>query len=93
MRILVTSASGADGNGYGALLGFSPEGEFTGPFSSDPRIVDPRGMSLDPSGTLVYVNSGDDRILAMVAEWSSFSRPVSGPACSGGHVADQRVPR
>ena len=47
MRILVTSASGANGNGYGAILGFGPEGEFTGPFSSDPRIADPRGISLD----------------------------------------------
>jgi DNA-binding beta-propeller fold protein YncE len=59
MRILVTSASGATGNGYGAILGFGPEGEFTGPFSSDPRITDPRGLSLDPSGALVYLNSGE----------------------------------
>jgi DNA-binding beta-propeller fold protein YncE len=65
MRILVTSASGANGNGYGAILGFGPEGEFTGPFSSDPRITDPRGLSLDPSGALVYLNSGDDRMLAL----------------------------
>jgi DNA-binding beta-propeller fold protein YncE len=65
MRILVTSASGANGNGYGAVLGFGPDGEFTGPFSSDPRIVDPRGLSLDPSGALVYLNSGDDRVLAL----------------------------
>ena len=65
MRILVTSASGASGNGYGAILGFGPEGEFTGPFSSDPRITDPRGLSLDPSGALVYLNSGDDRMLAL----------------------------
>ena len=65
MHILVTSASGANGNGYGAILGFGPEGEFTGPFSSDPRIGDPRGMSLDPSGALVYLNSGDDRVLAL----------------------------
>jgi hypothetical protein len=64
MRILVTSASGANGNGYGAILGFGPDGEFTGPFSRDPRIADPRGMSLDPSGAFVYLNSGDDRILA-----------------------------
>jgi hypothetical protein len=42
MRILITSASRANGNGYGAILGFGPEGEFTGPFSSDPRIADPR---------------------------------------------------
>jgi hypothetical protein len=47
MRILVTSANG---NGYDAILGFGPEGEFNGPFSSDPRIADPRGLSLDPSG-------------------------------------------
>ena len=65
MRILVTSASGANGNGYGAILAFGPEGEFTGPFSDDPRITDPRGMSLDPSGALVYLNSGDDRIVAL----------------------------
>ena len=65
MRILVTSASGANGNGYGAVLSFGPEGDFMGPFSSDPRITDPRGMSVDPSGALVYVNSSDDRILAL----------------------------
>jgi hypothetical protein len=65
MRVLVTSASGASGNGYGAILGFGPEGEFTGPFSSDPRITDPRGLSLDPSGALVYLNSRDDRMLAL----------------------------
>src|ERR1700691_3754290 len=60
VRILVTSASGANGNGYGAVLGFGPEGDFTVPFSSDPR-----GLSLDPSGALVYLNSGEDRILAL----------------------------
>jgi DNA-binding beta-propeller fold protein YncE len=65
MRILVTSASGANGNGYGAILGFGPEGEFTGPFSGDPRIADPRGLSVDPSGALVYLNSGQDRMLAL----------------------------
>jgi DNA-binding beta-propeller fold protein YncE len=65
MRILVTSASGANGDGYGAVLGFGPEGEPAGLFSRDPRITDPRGMSLDPSGALVYLNSGDDRILAL----------------------------
>jgi DNA-binding beta-propeller fold protein YncE len=65
MRILVSSASGANGDGYGAILSFGPEGEFTGPFSGDPRIADPRGLSLDPSGALVYLNSGDDRVLAL----------------------------
>ena len=65
MRVLVTSASGANGNGYGTILGFGPDGECTGPFSSDPRIADPRGLSLGPSTALVYVNSGDDRMLAL----------------------------
>jgi DNA-binding beta-propeller fold protein YncE len=65
MHILVSSASGTNGNGYGAILGFGPGGECIGPFSSDPRIVDPRGLSLDPSGALVYLNSGDDRVLAL----------------------------
>ena len=62
-RILVTSASGANGNGYGTLLSFSARGELAGPFSDDPRITDPRGLSLSPAGDLVYVTSGDDRVL------------------------------
>jgi DNA-binding beta-propeller fold protein YncE len=65
MHILVTSASGANGNGYGAILGFGPDGDFRGPFTSDPRIADPRGLAVDPAGELVYVNSGDDRVLAL----------------------------
>ena len=64
-RILVTSACGANGNGYGAVLGFSAGGALTGSFSKDRRITDPRGLSLDPSGERVYVNSGDDRVLAL----------------------------
>ena len=65
MRFLVTSAGGANGGGYGAVLGFNTEGHLLGPFSRDPRITDPRGLSLDPSGTLIYVNSGEDRVLAL----------------------------
>jgi DNA-binding beta-propeller fold protein YncE len=64
-RILVTSASGANGDGYGTLLSFSAGGEMAGPFSYDPRITDPRGLSLSPAGDLVYVTSGDDRVLAL----------------------------
>jgi DNA-binding beta-propeller fold protein YncE len=66
MAILVTSSAGsANGGGYDAVLRFDAEGHLTGQFSSDPRIVDPRGLSLDPSGALVYLNSGDDRVLAL----------------------------
>jgi DNA-binding beta-propeller fold protein YncE len=64
-RILVTSASGANGDGYGTVLSFSAGGVLAGPFSDDPRITDPRGMSLSPAGDLVYVTSGDDRVLAL----------------------------
>jgi DNA-binding beta-propeller fold protein YncE len=64
-RILVTSASGANGDGYGTVLSFSAAGELAGPFSDDPRITDPRGMSLSPAHDLVYVTSGDDRVLAL----------------------------
>ncbi len=64
-RILVTSASGANGDGYGTVLSFSAGGELAGPFSDDPRITDPRGMSLSPAGDLVYLTSGDDRVLAL----------------------------
>lgn len=64
-RILVTSASGANGDGYGTLLCFSAIGELAGPFSDDRRITDPRDLGLSPAGDLVYVTSGDDRVLAL----------------------------
>jgi hypothetical protein len=63
--LLVTSANGANGDGYGAILGFSADGSLIGPFSQDRRITDPRGLSHDPTSELVYVNSGDDRVLAL----------------------------
>jgi DNA-binding beta-propeller fold protein YncE len=64
-RILVTSASGANGDGFGTLLCFSAQGQLAGPFGDDSRIADPRGLSLSPTGHLVYVVSGDDRVLAL----------------------------
>jgi hypothetical protein len=65
VRFLVTSAGSMNGGGYGAILSFDSNGELIGPLSEDPRIADPRGLSLDPSGSLVYLNSGDDRVLAL----------------------------
>jgi DNA-binding beta-propeller fold protein YncE len=62
--ILVTSAGRANGAGRDALLGFNAAGELLGRFSDDARIVDPRGLCLDPTGALVYVNSAD-RMLAL----------------------------
>src|SRR5580700_12335747 len=64
-RILISSASGANGDGYGAVLRFAADGALAGPFSQDRRITDPRGLSLGPSSELVYLNSGDNRVLAL----------------------------
>jgi hypothetical protein len=64
-QMLVTSAGGANGDGYGAILAFGSRGELKGPFCDDPRITDPRGMSLNPGSDLLYLNGGDDRVLAL----------------------------
>jgi hypothetical protein len=64
-RLIVTSASGANGDGYGAALSFTGEGELIGRFSDDERITDPRGLVLHPSNGLIYLNCGPDRILGL----------------------------
>src|SRR5258708_9193120 len=43
MTLLVTSATGANGAGYGKIIAFADDGKPIGVFGSDPRIVDPRG--------------------------------------------------
>jgi len=58
MPLLVTSASGANGNGFGALLAFELDGTFRGPFLEDDRIGDPRGLAVDPMENLLFLNSG-----------------------------------
>jgi DNA-binding beta-propeller fold protein YncE len=63
-RLVVTSASGPNGEGYGAVLRFTADGELIGVFCDDDRVSDPRGLSLHPTKALVYLNS-DDRILAL----------------------------
>jgi hypothetical protein len=64
VRFLVTSAGSANGGGHDAVLAFDAEGKFVGPFSDDSRIVDPRGLCIDRTGTLIYLNSVD-RMLAL----------------------------
>src|ERR1700758_2204754 len=59
MALLVTSASGANGAGYGKLLAFDEGGHALGPFSDDDRIVDPRGVGV--KGALLFLNSGSHR--------------------------------
>jgi DNA-binding beta-propeller fold protein YncE len=65
MRLLVSSAKGANGAGYGAILAFDCVGNALGTFCDDSRVADPRGLCVDPSGELLYVNNGNDRVLAL----------------------------
>jgi hypothetical protein len=64
-RLLVTSALGKNGAGYGAVLCFDSDGELLGPFSESEHIRDPRGLCPQPGSELVFVNAGADRILAL----------------------------
>jgi hypothetical protein len=68
MPLLVTSASGTNGNGFGALLAFELDGTFRGTFIEDDRIADPRGLAVDPKDNLLFLNSGADRVLAISAD-------------------------
>jgi DNA-binding beta-propeller fold protein YncE len=65
MPLLVTSASGANGDGYGSLLAFDRDGRPMGRFSDDGRIVDPRGLAVDQKDELLFLNSGEDRVLVL----------------------------
>jgi DNA-binding beta-propeller fold protein YncE len=72
MFLLVTSAAGVNGNGFGALLAFEPNGRPRGIFIVDDRIADPRGVAVDPNEDLLFLNIGANRVLAI----SSDSRVV-----------------
>ena len=65
MPLLVTSASGVNGNGFGTLLAFGLDGKLRGTLIDDERIVDPRGLAVDPKENLLFLNSGADRVLAI----------------------------
>jgi DNA-binding beta-propeller fold protein YncE len=65
MTLLVTSATGANGAGYGKVLAFADDGKPIGVFGDDPRIADPRGLGIEPVDRLLFVNSGSNRVLAL----------------------------
>ncbi len=65
MRILVSSASGSNGNGFGRVIEFDEHGRVLGWFGRDARIHDPRGLYFDAERQCVFVNSGSDRVLAL----------------------------
>jgi hypothetical protein len=69
MPLLVTSASGANGDGFGALLSFELDGTLCETLIDDDRIVDPRGLAVDPNENLLFLNSGADRVLAISSDW------------------------
>jgi sugar lactone lactonase YvrE len=74
MRIVVTSASGANGNGRGTLLAFDLNGHSLGPFAPDAGIVDPRGLHLHPDGRHLYVNNGTIASCSWTSEEPSSPR-------------------
>jgi hypothetical protein len=67
MPLLVTSASGANGHGFDALLSFELDGTLLGTFDDD-RIFDPRGLVVDPNENLLFLNSGADRVVAISSD-------------------------
>jgi hypothetical protein len=68
MPLRVRRASGANGDGFGALLSFELDGSFLGPFIDDNRVTDPRGLAADPKANLLFVSSGSDRVLAISSD-------------------------
>jgi len=68
MPLLVTSASGTNGNGLGTLLAFELDGTLGGVYLEDDRIADPRGLAVDPKDNLLFLNSGADRVLAISSD-------------------------
>jgi DNA-binding beta-propeller fold protein YncE len=89
MRIVITSASGANGNGRGTLLAFDLNGSSLGPFARDAGIVDPRGLHLHPDGSHLYVNNGDDRILLLDERGAlvASTTPIKGLNPGGGFMS------
>jgi DNA-binding beta-propeller fold protein YncE len=86
MQLVVSSAGGANGNGYDTLLAFDLGGRQLGVFGNDPRIGDPRGLSVEPLERLLFVNSGRDRVLALdfAARVVRDTGPIAGLNPGGG---------
>ena len=89
MPLVVTSAAGVNGDGYGALLAFGIDGSPRGVFSHDARISDPRGLAFDQNEGLLFVNSGTDRVLALDAKGHVVrdTGPIAGLNPGGGNFA------
>jgi hypothetical protein len=86
MPLLVSSAAGANGDGYGALLAFDRNGNPLGKFSEDERISDPRGLAIDREARMLFLNSSANRVLALNANGTVVrdTGPVEGLNPGGG---------
>jgi hypothetical protein len=86
MQLLVSSAKSTNGDGYGAILAFDLAGRASGTFCPDSRLTDPRGLCVHPKDNLLYVNSGNDRILALDqnGEIVRDTGPIDGLDLGGG---------
>jgi hypothetical protein len=89
MQLVVTSAAGVNGDGYGGLLAFRTDGSPRGVFSNDARISDPRGLAFDQNAGVLFVNSGADRVLALDAKARVVrdTGPIAGLNPGGGNFA------
>jgi DNA-binding beta-propeller fold protein YncE len=87
MALLVTSAAGTNGAGYGKVLAFADDGKPLGVFGDDPHIADPRGLGIDRADRLLFVNSGSNRIFALDRNGKVVraSRTVDGLDPGGGN--------
>jgi DNA-binding beta-propeller fold protein YncE len=85
--LLVTSAAGANGDGYGALLAFDLNGTPRGIFCEDGRISDPRGLGVHRDEGLLFLNSGSNRVLALARDGKIVrdTGPIEGLNPGGGN--------
>ena len=71
MTLLVTSATGANGAGYGKILAFADDGKPIGVFGDDPLIADPRGLGIDQVDKLLSSTAARTVFShSTVTEWS-----------------------
>src|ERR1700750_1239518 len=87
MPLLITSAAGKNGNGFGALLAFDLGGSLLGPFTDDSRLADPRGLAVNWGEELLFLNSGANRILAIdkAGRVVRDTGPIEGLDAGGGN--------
>jgi hypothetical protein len=96
MPLLVSSATGASGDGLGAVLGFDGEERFFGKFSNDSCNADQRGLAVNRSATVTIrgaeAQESGGRFSAELHEFSGALEQCRqrSAAISWLHAADHR---